>query len=435
MLVAFVCGSSGCGQRTLPIVLPELASVSTLVVAAYSGGELLEARVSALPFGILTVETEQETLRIEVLAYRSTHDELGLPEGELVSSDSGRVVDLPQSAFVSNAGRAFESLPIEQLETTGRSFRLPPRPTPCVTFGSRLDSTNVDAKDANGFALDSNRALLVTAAALFVYDAARGAERFTWTSSPASGLVHGFTTPGKTHVVALDGGVYSLSLDESARTAQLHKVMEGPGLSTDETTFALDGGLDSLGELEVFLLTSGGRFLKGARLGWTASALSLDLPPSGGRKIGDVEWIGPGEAIAVLASDRRILRWTNDATQFEDTSSTTGLMSAAVVPGLDVVVGDAESAFYAQAGAVWEPIVRSPTKFWTLSLEPFPGGFVYGNPFGNFGQYVDGHGLCELQRPMALDIERLIVLSSERILAFTLAEDRLEFALLTRQKK
>jgi hypothetical protein len=80
----------------------------------------------------------------------------------------------------------------------------------------------------------------------------------------------------------------------------------------------------------------------------------------------------------------------------------------AEVPGVGTVVATSEGQFLRHDGETWSVIPGSPLRTWGLTMLPYDGGFVYTGAFGNFGQYVEGHGFCPLSQVTAFDADHIV---------------------------
>lgn len=385
--------SSACQPATIVVPLPGDPAARALIVAAEATKAFvidLDAQAEA-HFALLPSDTSQADL--EAWAYSAPAADLRLVPGPL-PRDLEAGVPLPVGARAYRYGLLGPHAPrwesVEPSATALSAFRA--RIPHC--YGLRVESALLDSPEAGvvaAIAMPPERVLVATTLADLYVVTSTGATRLSKVGA------RDFYATGGTAI-----GDEKLVLGEEKGAIAI-ATLEGPSITIERVGTSvsspryLAAGRDGAAS-EVFVITRGylqgdatfGRFFEGRWTHLTAFPDDISETAAGG-----VAWLGPGRAIAGLASSPRLWRYDGGILSDEGLgSSAEGISALAYVDGLGEVVGTLAGTVFLRQNGAWRSVPGFALNGAISAVAAFEDGFWFAYVSGRFGYYKPDHGVC-----------------------------------------
>jgi hypothetical protein len=398
-LVALASLATACSERITVFIEPPPSGSARALVVAVQGEDALNVRAIAIEDGIAPIEVEGANgAALEALVYDDALSALGLAEGALEASETpeqGEALPLPNRVFALIVGGRSVGW-TEQTAISDRvaEFRTKSAVSQCASFEAKVVALETAGDVEYAIAVGDDVAVLGTSDGLtYKLDRAGNLRRLTLQpTKQLTAAVRGEL--GDLWFATREGELLTGSLDPAGETLTVTPVGTSPARGRTQW---LSAGVSDEDGLEIFSMTNGGAFERWSRRAFTSihqfpESMSIEL-------LAGVGWVGPKEGVAVYRSSTYVARWLAGEATFEDTGAIGFLTSIGHIPRLGTVAGTSEGAFYLDVGGRWEQLASSPLSLPVNAIVPYEDGFLYGAPFGNFGQYRPRHGFCEMTQP------------------------------------
>ncbi|MFO0723444.1 MAG: hypothetical protein U1E65_06670 [Myxococcota bacterium] len=421
--------SAGCGSDLILLDPPPLiAGAQAAVIAVITDATTVSAHElkDGFPRSLILGRGVKKDLdvRIEVQVYTQSLGDLGLTAGELPVLASGPTTTLlphgddgEKLELLAQSGAKASWLKMAPGEVGPelKSFYIPRKGTPCVSFTP--DPASLPSRFAAAFAIPvaSDEALvgmhsdyqqppelfLVGTSSVgrvqispferyFIAGAVLGVNDYLLLDTSES-LSRGHFSDDTHHVLetSLLGGHLGDKLDFWLAAAPTHEI--------DAFVLNLDGSLRHFSEGTGFTLID-----------------TLPMTDISGERPGGLLWIGPQEVLVAWPASQRILHYKEGVPVTETINSTHGFVGIADVPGIGPVASNANGDFFTRdSNGQWTMLADTPARLWPYMIHGFAEGFVFGEAFGTFGQYVRGYGFCATFRGSSNDIRFLVPIEDQ----------------------
>ena len=396
---------AGCARTPSFVGLPELGGMQSAIVAQSTSFETtLIAIDPSQDFSAIEWTLSDST--VEVLGYRRSLSALGLEVGPIpvVSDTPSRGLPTQDALFrlENNHGQPGDWTVSQERSSGLAAAKIRGAPPVCASFD--LQPLNITASNANRWGIYALRT--DGRAALSVYP-----DGASYLVSPDGSIEEHHTLDFSASATDEEGRLWAI-------TAEGDLFVGNASVAPDVLRFvsrgvlgaiptALAAGRDPGGSDEAYVMTNGFGFYRYARGGWE---LLFNFPEREATLAeGDVERLGPGEALAVGPFSDAVVHYSEGMVSSETTPSSQGLTLVKWVPSVGLVLGAGTGEFFLRRGPnMYEPIPGSPTHAWSLALAPFGDGFVVGGPFGAFMQYTKAGGFCEPIAPVPATITGIL---------------------------
>lgn len=347
-----------------------------------------------------------QAVRVVALVYREDLDALGLSAGPVPLASAGEDARaLPAGASIYEVRLPTEGAAWTQAQSLGPALtaaRLPAISTPCREFDVRIHRAPTAAHSTYLLPLAAREALAATRDERFF--------RFDLDGGVTEIVPETIGPPALAAVVDGDGLWLS---GAGGAISEAH--VNGTLLRHTPVTTAPGGGLvrwiaggATPSGPELVTLTENGRLSRWDGRSWTRLTEPSEVP-AGDLGFGAIAQLGPGEFVAVRGYWANVVRVRDGVATIESLPPGQGAPHAvAAVPDVGTVVATSEGQFIRHDGEEWRVLSGSPLRTWGLAVLPYGRGFVYTGAFGNFGQYVEGHGFCPLSQLTAFDVDHIV---------------------------
>ncbi|MEQ9501219.1 MAG: hypothetical protein RIT81_30400 [Deltaproteobacteria bacterium] len=348
-------------------------------------------------------------LDLDALLYEAPLDTLRIRPGEVEAVEGGRplpeATTLLSARIVDGATTPWEET--VQLDASLESFRIE---SPCAAFDAELFA--LTSTGGGGFVVPiSDRAVLVGTDARDVF-------RIDVETSAVTPVTRSIITPLSAVADPVGPPTPELLLasarGEVLRGVVVDESLELEVLSTHPENLPIDAIAGDPASGPVFVLSEAGVFDRYHDGTWSSTLYDFGTDAS----VGAVARMGPDAAVAVWPSEDRVVRYVAGEVLFERIQDDVAMRNAATIPGFGTVVGSTLGALFRFEDGAWRALPPGWLRRPVQRIAPYAGGFVYGGPNGNFGQYLEGFGHCELAPPGGGNVEHIATVGETVVVAF-----------------
>lgn len=408
---------TGCGEQVVRVDVPGLERARAWIVAVRDEQRTkLYAQEVVGDEPVLSFEIDSlGEYDVQAVLYGEALAELGFTAGELpIVTDDPRV-PVPQGIAERSLAKDAEGRPTGWVESPSRPAWLSAVNVRGVASRcTRFSVTSIDAiptADRNnnwGFAVVSGPEVVAGTdlGELFEIDTSGHARAI---AGPPEGLRATAAVPDDR------GGIW---VGDTFGRLWFGNVEKAP------STWMLRGGFSSVGRIDYMDLSPDGTVMgvltrDGAVASYTIATdtwrVLHRLQTDGGGR-GGVLALGPDDFIAGGPFANTVTRIRGGFAEQEMVGAEAGVTSLREVPGIGVVLGTGLGEVFVRRDGRWEALPASGSRFWVLGMAPLDTGFVFGSPYGSFGQYVTPAEACPLTTPVSFFIRFIVPLEDRLVL-------------------
>jgi len=438
-IIAALVGALGCGVRTAAVTPPDLAGAASLVLAVRDGAHLELEAFSLVDTPRPALRTQVEALdayEMYALVYEESLATLGLAPGPLVLVMDDPQQPLPTAAHEYAVIKDPEGLPASWQLSESRPAAISAAhvrgtPSPCAKFTQISLSREPAAMPNNTWAFAFPRTDGVVVAGtrqgeLFEIDRDGNVATIPQNGFflPSSGAVD----PSGTLWVGDEFGELWRGEKDSKPETWQRVAQLSPLSNIDFMDVAPDGS-------EVVVLSRGGAIARWSEAaGWTylgALESATGSTPAGG----GILRLGADDVLAVSPSQRDVTRIRGGNTEVETLEAMSAFTSLVRIESLGIVLGSGLGELFVRRGERWMSLGPSGSAFWVLGPISYDGGFLWGSPYGNMGEYIADE-FCPLFAPVNFTVRLLVPLGDGDLLALgeSLAPPSPQGSILRRKK-
>lgn len=407
----------GCGERVVRVDAPGLERAKAWVVAVHDEQRsTLYAQEVLGDAPVLSFEIDSlGAYDVHAVLYSQTLADLGFAPGELLTVEDEPRVPVPQGVAEQALTKDASGTPTGWVETTARpawlsALRVRGEASRCTEFAvTPLDVVPTAAPNNNwGFAIASGDEVVAGTdlGELFAIDGNGHARPL---ASPPQ--------PLQATAASLDGrgGVW---VGDTFGRLWFGDVRKAPAAWVLRSAFTPVGRIDfmdlSPDGSEVVVLTRDGA-IAAYSVETDAWRVLHRVQGDGGNR-GGVVALGANDFIVGGPFANTITRIRGGEVTLETVGAEAGVTALRRVPGIGVVLGSGLGELFVRRGDRWEALPPSGSRFWVLGMAPLDAGFVFGSPYGSFGQYVSEAESCPLTTPVSFFIRFIVPLGDRLVL-------------------